>query len=404
MAPQRRPAAGAADDAAAAPPSLPSSKNAKADVTGLRLPATPQSWSLGGTLAAPPAAGDGKVGGAATNGDGRTTDAGGASSDGTGIKTAEHAVTHGAPAAVALATKTGGGEPQKKCNMCGNMISIGNFVPRTARCTCCNQLQSRVLRVLEGKQEYMLDWQELTADAKQDFYNKCKDSYGTDLAAELEFVVEERVQEKVMKTFSGNGVWVDEADLDAKYKDKPQQLAAIKDNAKSFFDSIRQVKLFEDLEYRSAATSVQEYFKEQKRKWEATQDIKVSKPKKVKVEKPAELTEDDKPISPSAIKLMQKLETRVAELAVKAMSLKTEIENDVKIKELVPSYVMQRANITSLQVGEKLAACTILREAGRGASHAKRLVDELKELKEKFENNIKSLEYQKGEAEEALGL
>ena len=49
--------------------------------------------------------------------------------------------------------------------------------------------------------------------------------------------------------FKGTGVFMDEEDLDKKYASKPLQLAAIKNNTRTMWDAVREVKLYEDVAY-----------------------------------------------------------------------------------------------------------------------------------------------------------
>ena len=45
--------------------------------------------------------------------------------------------------------------------------------------------------------------------------------------------------------------WMDEADLEAKYKTKPDRLAAIKKNTRTYWCDIGEVWLYEDMEYET---------------------------------------------------------------------------------------------------------------------------------------------------------
>ena len=65
----------------------------------------------------------------------------------------------------------------------------------------------------------------------------------------------------ILLTFSGTGTYIDLVDLERTYKDKPEQLEALKKNARRIYDSVREVELYEILEYSSLQHTEEEYLK-----------------------------------------------------------------------------------------------------------------------------------------------
>ena len=84
------------------------------------------------------------------------------------------------------------------------------------------------------------------------------------LAASFTHVAMEQVRKQVLMSFSGTGAFKDLVDLEKDYEHKPQQLEATKKNARRVDDDIREVELYEDMEYSSLQSTEEEYLKERK--------------------------------------------------------------------------------------------------------------------------------------------
>ena len=123
------------------------------------------------------------------------------------------------------------------------------------------------------------------------------DKMGSDLLMAMRDSVCASYEKALLKSFRGEGVWLMESDLDAKYNNDPTILAAIKRNARRLVCPVKEVELIEDLSYKSVQLR-EEHLKELIKKI-CTQDSKSKKVKVAKAPKPATIEEVDgeKPIS-----------------------------------------------------------------------------------------------------------
>eukprot|EP00435_Cladocopium_sp_Y103_P000455 s2333_g1.t1 len=87
----------------------------------------------------------------------------------------------------------------------------------------------------------------------KEFYQKYKELAGPDLLTRLQETVTESKKTSSVVSFEGTGEFLDEIDLDKKYQDKPDQLANLKANTRTYFCPVRQVQLFEDVKYTRKA-------------------------------------------------------------------------------------------------------------------------------------------------------
>ena len=129
-------------------------------------------------------------------------------------------------------------------------------------------------------------------DKKLDFYHACRELSGQHLKGFMKQFIEKEVQTTTQHHLSGNGKWVDEHDLRKKYEEKPEQLAAVKANARAMHCALRNCMLYEDLDYNSGF--LQQDTHTDKRKWEYyTEDtVRAKKQQKVSA-KAVELGEQD---------------------------------------------------------------------------------------------------------------
>ena len=88
-------------------------------------------------------------------------------------------------------------------------------------------------------------------DKRQKFFRTSHDLMGAQLVAKIEQVVEEDSVSTIKMKLTGTGDWMDSPELAKKYKDKPQQLAAVRKNCRKWQDDQREVKLYEDMKYAS---------------------------------------------------------------------------------------------------------------------------------------------------------
>lgn len=263
----------------------------------------------------------------------------------------------GTPASgIAPQVETGPGLPAENlCSTCRKPISGENSVvvaravgktPSSMRCKACHNLKSRINRVLSHYGTLAKDWTNVSENEKKEFYQKYKEMAGQDLLTRLQETVTEHKKTSSAVSFEGTGDYIDEIDLDEKYKNKPDQLAAIKANTRTYFCSVRQVQLNEDVKYKRKAVETEEYMKVQKRKMQSipleqgegdgtaadSSSCKKGKKEAAKSELPKLKAGGKKKVS-KKVELMNAKKLQLMDWNCKARG--------EKVKDLVPSYVVK---------------------------------------------------------------
>jgi len=292
----------------------------------------------------------------------------------------------------------------KGCRVCGGEVDENMG---TARCRKCNGLQSRISRIMTKRPFLMNAWGDMSLDARERFYQENHAKYGQDLEALVEHAVTEVLKTRVTVTFGGSGLFLDEADLDDKYRDKPAQLAAIKRNGRRVYCSVRETTLFEVLEYNSSAVCEEELIKEEERKWEQARQLKGEKaPKKPKTVK-REIAAGEagavvpKPVAAGTLKRIARLVENVKAKSELIAQSKAEIEATPRLNDFVPKYAVSRATIAVASAVEQIASAEIVLEE-KASANSKELLSSLSDAKEKVESASTSLSYQIDEAKAAV--
>ena len=114
----------------------------------------------------------------------------------------------------------------------------------------------------------------MTGEEKKVWYRSHADFVGLDLGGALTSLVKINMQEEEQEGFHTAGEWLDEEDLNKKYKDKPDQLAAIKAKARTLKHPTRDVTLFEDLTFTANASVGQKRTVDKTAQFETQEKIK----------------------------------------------------------------------------------------------------------------------------------
>lgn len=91
----------------------------------------------------------------------------------------------------------------------------------------------------------------------KEFFLHNQQTMGANLAMAIEQVTSYSHESSQSSNFVAAGEWLDDADLAKKFEGKPEQLEAVKRNARTMFCQLRQVTLYEMLEYKSATEDSQ---------------------------------------------------------------------------------------------------------------------------------------------------
>ena len=116
-------------------------------------------------------------------------------------------------------------------------------------CLGCNCLSSRIARIKEAVPSLSCAMEGWEKKEKQRFMERNHDVMGDDLQRNLRETITQGVENEDFNNFKGKSQWLDSPDLKEKYKNKPEQLQNVKDNAQTFDHPIRKVRLYEDIEF-----------------------------------------------------------------------------------------------------------------------------------------------------------
>lgn len=119
------------------------------------------------------------------------------------------------------------------------------------RCKACHNLKSRINRLMKNNGNLAQDWTEMSESQRSDFVKANKGLFG----AELELKVSETVMiaksKKSTISFSGHGHFLTEIALRKKYVDEPHIADSIIKNSRNFWDAIKGVYQYEDVDYEN---------------------------------------------------------------------------------------------------------------------------------------------------------
>ena len=268
------------------------------------------------------------------------------------------------------------------------LIRNAEKAPQSRRCKCCHALKSRINRICAKHGNLAKDWTAVSDEEKKTFYKNFGNLVGEDLIARLQETITECKKTSSLVEFEGTGDFLDEIDLREKYKSKPDQLQNILANTRTYFCNVRQVWLYEDVCYKRRAKDSEEVSRAEKRKIQAIprdqategESGEVAKKPKSKKGKGANEADTSQPKLKAGEKkkLLKKLEAmNTKRLTLMDWCCKARGE---KLKELVPSYVIEAA--TKL-IDEAVAfgnECENILACDHG--NAKDLIDRLEELSE----------------------
>jgi hypothetical protein len=120
------------------------------------------------------------------------------------------------------------------------------------RCKPCASVTSRFNYQMKNLDDTASEFMSsMGAEAKREFLSQNKTLFGEALKVSMVSWAE-RTQEKALTdTYTQKGDWLDSNEVDARFIKSPAQAAAVKKNARSHFCPVREVDLYEVLEYTS---------------------------------------------------------------------------------------------------------------------------------------------------------
>ena len=155
-------------------------------------------------------------------------------------------------------------DDSSKCSMCDKAITDTDYVVLSSRgnsvfkkCGMCNRLQSRVQRTLQKRGDLKDRWGVMSRDQRKAFFQQHHSAMGEDLVMQITQTTKHTFSSSQEIGFATKGDWMDDEDLEKLYKDKPEQLMAIKANSKKMLCPLRGVELHEHITYNSLTNDKQ---------------------------------------------------------------------------------------------------------------------------------------------------
>jgi len=267
------------------------------------------------------------------------------------------------------------------------------------RCIPCHSTLGRIFRSVSGN-DWSEDFASVGADARAKLVRESHDKMGKDLEMNIRLVIEETKVTSQLTTLQSGGGFMDEEDLDEKYKSKPKQLENIKKYGKKMMCPVRKIELFQDPEYVLTNTQSEKNERHEKRKVEAEIVEKAPKPKKAPKVK-AEATEAS-PVLLSAAQLtkLKQVSEKVSQKAAAFRVLMGRLTPP--IKEHVPKFQVmkaevQNANFDTCRAAVELATEQhvgdfkhIMKDVGDNLKNAKVITDVLTTLIDEAQDHISS--------------
>ena len=251
------------------------------------------------------------------------------------------------------------------------------------RCNDCQRDATNLCRAIKSlgveKSERWQKALESGAVDRDEFLAKAKGKLPKDIAKAVCSYVEETTTNECSVQMVGTGVFLDEEDLDNKYKAKPKRLAAIKRNAERVWCPTGEVELFEGMTYVSTEKNLRKRTVTEGHRCEGEAKLKkakVERPKPVKAETTA--TGVDPP-EPKDITEPQKKKAEkwviIYEKELSALKLTLEECDKADWKEYIPAYVLRKSQASIAKLDAHHIAVQNVIHEGRSVDFKKNEAD-----------------------------
>ena len=150
-------------------------------------------------------------------------------------------------------------ERGKVCGMCKRVTTdLTANRDDYVRCNPCNRLKSRMQRAMAADKDLRDQWKEVSKEARDKWVRESELRLEVkDIGKAMKMHIE---KSKTTSTQSSTGFtkkYFDSPDLRLRYKGKEDQLLAIKERAPKIFHEVRQVFLYEDIEYCGGVETIE---------------------------------------------------------------------------------------------------------------------------------------------------
>ena len=243
--------------------------------------------------------------------------------------------------------------------VCKNATRVSQKgAPPKFSCYDCNRLCARIYFFQAKDASLKGCFCGMTGEEKKVWYRSHADFVGLDLGGALTSLVKINMQEEEQEGFHTAGEWLDEEDLIKKYKDKPDQLAAIKAKARTLKHPTRDVTLFEDLTFTANASVGQKRTVDKTAQFETQEKIKRTKQEKPEPGPKREKT-DQKELTVNGKVRMEKLKEKASKELENLQAKITEAAEE-KFKGLIAERIAQDAAKLKLEMGAAIASLDIV--------------------------------------------
>jgi len=267
------------------------------------------------------------------------------------------------------------------------------------RCLDCHKATPRISRLVKAE-GWGDDFKALSKENRVKFMLQAKTSFGCDLAKLVSLSMTQMHHDSRMKAFTKGGGYVDEEDLNEKYKNKPAQLAAIKANANAFDCPIRLTKLYQDPEYALKDEHREEAVQTLKRQADSKVTVKSQKEAKT-AKKPKAIETEVKAVvfTPSQTDKLKTALVKVDKAEENFLHARNRIT--ASTEPHLPKFIVEKAAIQCAAFATAKAAIdcameansgdfkVLMREAGDALKHSKTLKDSLKNMLDEAEAHVK---------------
>ena len=256
---------------------------------------------------------------------------------------------------------------QPTCSQCKGVLQY----PRAGeyRCRSCGNLAQRISRFFMkgGYAELNAKFDELDYDARVDFYQKAKDSFGEKLKALMEQSVSERQTTMSSEALRGTGKYYDIEDLTSMYRTKPDTLQKIIKNTCKRWCPVKECWMYENPEYQRDVVASREHVKVEERTVkgsdarDAPKSIADAKPK-AKAKSKAK-ADGGKPKKLTAAQLRQA--TNILQSVTELVGASKDITTDKEKKAMVAPMAFKKLEVAIAEGEGKLAEWTLMKESNQ---------------------------------------
>ena len=263
------------------------------------------------------------------------------------------------------------------------------------RCKCCHCARGRIQRVLKSE-DWGEDFKNISGEARAKLMLSAHNSFGSDLSKLLKVQLEQSHASSRLEVFTKGGGFVDEIDLNAKYKNKPEQLANIKANASQFTCPVRKCLMYQDPEYLLKNESREEHTSTTKRTIEA--EVTVKKVKKAKTQpRAADSVVKVEHLKPTQVQKLRETSDKITKAEELFSACRARITD---VEEHCPKFIIDKAAIQAAEFASTKASIDVaiestsgdikllMRDAGTVMKNSKNLKDSLSNILDEAEAHI----------------